>query len=181
MKGKLLGHEVGGGVTILKLGFYDDVTDILNEFRLGADIEIEIGKPKKKRSLDANNYYHKLCRMVCEKVGVPMSVYHNRNLAEMGIPKRNVNGELIFSFHPESFEWERDLEKHYKPLPGHETEINGQKLYLCCEVKGSSEYNSKEMSILIDNVIADCKEQGIETESKEYIESLIEKWGSEHK
>lgn len=44
---------------------------------------------------------------------------------------------------------------------------------------GSSSYNSKQMSRLIDNVIKDCKDQGIETLPPEQIEEMKRAWESE--
>ena len=42
---------------------------------------------------------------------------------------------------------------------------------------GSSSYNTKEMSVLIDEEVAQAKELGIETMQDSEIKSLIEQWG----
>ena len=42
---------------------------------------------------------------------------------------------------------------------------------------GSSVYNSREMAILIDNLIDECRELGVETATPEEIESLKNEWG----
>ena len=41
---------------------------------------------------------------------------------------------------------------------------------------GSSSYNKKQMSRLIDNVVQDCKEQGIETRTPEQLAELVSLW-----
>lgn len=41
---------------------------------------------------------------------------------------------------------------------------------------GSSEYDTKEMAILLDGVVSECKEQGIPTETYEEIERLKASW-----
>ena len=41
---------------------------------------------------------------------------------------------------------------------------------------GSSSYNSKQMSRLINDLVEDCKEVGIETKPKEEIDSLLRSW-----
>ena len=41
---------------------------------------------------------------------------------------------------------------------------------------GSSTYNTKQMSKLINMVVDECKEQGIETMTPEELKSLIEEW-----
>ena len=41
---------------------------------------------------------------------------------------------------------------------------------------GSSSYNSKQMSRLIDGVVQDCKIYGIETKPQQEIDSLLKEW-----
>jgi len=42
---------------------------------------------------------------------------------------------------------------------------------------GSSTYNSKQMSRLVDSVVYECKNLGIETMPLAELESLLERWG----
>jgi hypothetical protein len=46
-------------------------------------------------------------------------------------------------------------------------------------LKGSHELNSKEFSILLDGIIADCKEQNIEVLPPAEIEKMKKMWGIE--
>ena len=41
---------------------------------------------------------------------------------------------------------------------------------------GSSEYDTAQMSRLIDLVVNDCKEQGIETMTPEQLENMLNTW-----
>ena len=41
---------------------------------------------------------------------------------------------------------------------------------------GSSSFNSKQMSRLINDLVEDCKEVGIETKPQAEINSLLESW-----
>lgn len=50
-----------------------------------------------------------------------------------------------------------------------ESELNGKSFNHYKIYKGSSEFNSKEMSIFIDGIIQECEEQGIPTLTKEEI------------
>ena len=43
--------------------------------------------------------------------------------------------------------------------------------------KGSSEYDTREMSVLIDGIVSDAKELGIEVLPPHEIKNLIERWG----
>ena len=46
---------------------------------------------------------------------------------------------------------------------------------------GSSSFNTKQMSRLIDGVVQDCKACGIETKPQQEIDSLLKEWEEEHK
>ncbi len=50
--------------------------------------------------------------------------------------------------------------------------VNGKKFNHYKIYKGSSEFDTKEMSIFIDGIIQECEEQGIPTLTKEEIERL---------
>lgn len=45
---------------------------------------------------------------------------------------------------------------------------------------GSSRYNQKQMSRLIDCIVEECKQQGIETMTPNELEELKQKWGAVH-
>ena len=51
--------------------------------------------------------------------------------------------------------------------------VNGKEFTHYKIYKGSSEYNSKEMSIFIDGIVQDCNSVGIQTMSDEEIKELI--------
>ena len=66
-----------------------------------------------------------------------------------------------------------DVSKYFKyyEIIG-SSELNGKQFNHLKIYKGSSEYDSKEMSILIDGVIQNCEEQNIPTLTKQEIERL---------
>lgn len=45
---------------------------------------------------------------------------------------------------------------------------------------GSSEYNTKQMSLLIDHLIQDCQSVGIETATPEQLKILLAQWGEQN-
>ena len=57
-----------------------------------------------------------------------------------------------------------------------ESTLNGKIFKHYKVYKGSSEMNRKEMSILIDGLVSECKEAGIETKPKAEIDSLLKEW-----
>lgn len=44
-------------------------------------------------------------------------------------------------------------------------------------IKGSSEYNSKEMADFIEGIVSECKEQNIETLADKELDRLAKEWG----
>jgi hypothetical protein len=58
-----------------------------------------------------------------------------------------------------------------------ESELNGKLFKHLAILIGSSQYDTKQMSILIDGIVSECRELGIETKPEEEIRSLIESWG----
>ena len=44
-------------------------------------------------------------------------------------------------------------------------------------IKGSSDYDTAEMSQFIDGIISECKDQGIQTMTPNEIEEMKQKWG----
>lgn len=55
-----------------------------------------------------------------------------------------------------------------------ESDLNGKTFKHYKIYKGSSEMDSREMSILIHGLVDECQEQGIETRSEEEIKSMLE-------
>lgn len=41
---------------------------------------------------------------------------------------------------------------------------------------GSSNYNTSEMSILIDGIVQECKDLGIETLSPDKLKAMVDRW-----
>lgn len=128
---------------------------------LESDIEYEltIDKPKKPRSNDANAYYWTLVNKLSEKVNVPPKQIYRTHIQDVGgnyevVPIRNDAVET----------WQRNWER--KGL-GRICESLGESKFrnytnMIC-FYGSSEYDTRQMSRLIDLCIEDCKAQGIET------------------
>jgi len=58
-------------------------------------------------------------------------------------------------------------------------EVNGKEFTHYKVYKGSSEFDTKEMAILIDGIVSEAKELGIDTRTPEEIEKLKALWGEE--
>lgn len=78
---------------------------------------------------------------------------------------------------------ERFCETWQKNGTGWLTEVVDSTLDGCKKVfayYGSSTYDTKEMSRLIDSVIQDCAALGIETMTQAEMDSLLHEWGKKH-
>lgn len=145
-------------------------TEIIEMLRTAPDKKYEIKEHREKRSLDANAYMWILISKIQQMINVPKEVIYKDVIRDIGvyevIPIKN---EAVDKF----------CEAWQKNGLGWITETTKSKLEGYTNVLayyGSSEYNSQEMARLIDSVIQECNQLGIETKSEEEIRSLIESW-----
>ena len=133
--------------------------------------EYEISPAKKKRSLNANAYAWKLINDIALAVREsPEDVYRE---ALKNIP--NICEVLcVQDKAADSMErlWTRD---HIgRRVEREESKIKGcTNLYI---YYGSSDFDPRQMSMLIDNLVQDAQALGIETRPEEEIKSLLEAW-----
>ena len=145
--------------------------EMVDELKSQEKLTLKVGKFKKKRSLDANAYCWTLIGKIAEKTGVPKSEVYRQAIREIG---GNYDIVCIKQEAAESLRkgWEHNG-------LGWQTDELLSKLDGCTNVVlyyGSSTYDTEQMSRLIDSIIADCKELGIETKPYEEIDSLIKSW-----
>ena len=133
--------------------------------------EYEISPAKKKRSLNANAYAWKLINDIALAVREsPEDVYRE---ALKNIP--NICEVLCVQDKAvDSVErlWTRN---HIgRRVEREESKIKGcTNLYI---YYGSSDFDTRQMSMLIDNLVQDARALGIETRPEEEIKSLLEAW-----
>lgn len=137
----------------------------------------ELTEKRKKRSLDANAYYYVLLSLMAEKLNTSVNEVHNETLSRYGYPE-TVDGNLITI----TLKKEADpnkLEGVHLKSTGHVT-VNSKGIefidYLL--MRGSHTFDTKEMCHLIDGVISEAKELGIDTitpSEKERMIALYEK------
>ncbi len=116
------------------------------------DKQFTIKEHKEKRSLNANNYYWKLVNEIANKLHTSKEEVHERMI------KRYSQSEYI------SVLEDVDISKFVRYFEEKNTFIfNNRKFKSYLVFKGSSEMDTKEMSILIDGIVSEAKEMGIET------------------
>ena len=145
-----------------------DALKWLMKFKAG---NYEIKQIRKKRSLDANAYCFVLLDRLSAELQTPKEELYRRYIKEVGdvsdivcVPDKAVKRLTE--------QWERNG-------LGWQTETFPSKLDGCTNVilyYGSSVYDTKQMSRLIDLIVQDCQSIGIETRNPEEIKSLLEEW-----
>lgn len=133
----------------------------------GADLDAvwELKEKKEKRSLNQNSYYWVLLGKLADKLRQSKTVIHNQMLRDYG-QKAIVNDKPVWVILPDTEEAETNALNaetyHLKPTSQVKFGKGGMyRTYIL--LRGSHEYNSGEMSILLDGLIQEAQQQGIET------------------
>lgn len=116
----------------------------------------ELYVKKKKRSKDQNSYFWELLQQLCFEMNLDVIQEYKKRVKELGIFKQwELDTINVPTF--EKIWQDRGIAWFTEKVEetGNKTIINAY--------YGSSSYNSKQMSRLLDNLVQDCKEVGIQT------------------
>ena len=160
----------------LKISLLVDINnkDVVERLKNENKLFIELKKWRKKRSLDANSY----CWTLCDKIA--------KELCKDGtiVTKEDVYKDAILqigSFEPfivqekTYMNFKRIWEKQGLGFLVQEVSKKDK----CIKVNGyygSSTYNTKEMSLLIECIVELAKTLNIETKPQSEIDSLLKEW-----
>lgn len=143
--------------------FVQDNSKILT-IQIGLNDEIEV--KRKKRSKNANSYFWKLLQELCYEMNIDVIGEYKKRVKELGVfqtfeldTKNAPTFEYLWSSNGIGWFTEKVDEI------GNKTILNAY--------YGSSSYNSKQMSKLIDNLVQDCRSVGIQTLEDIEIQELI--------
>lgn len=147
--------------------------DIVEELKSEDKLNIELKKYRKHRSLDANAYFWKLLTELCELAEIDTIEEYKRRIKELGIFRQF----KIEKYNIKTFEkmWTAQGIAWFCEIAD-TTYIGDTEFKIINAYYGSSSFNSKQMSRLIDGVVQDCKAYGIETKPQEEINSLLRSW-----
>lgn len=142
---------------------------------LNADkLTLKVSKFRKGRSLDANAYMWVLCDKLAEKLGITKEEVYRSHIKDIGVFRtveidEKAADTLIHSWGLHGIGWVAERLDHSQ----HEG------FTIIALYYGSSTYNTKQMSRLINGIVDDCKEQGIETLTPDELQQLKEAWSGE--
>lgn len=133
------------------------------------EYEISVDKVKQHRSNDANRYFWELVGKLSEKINVSPEDIYRTYIKDIGgnyevIPIRDdVVETWKKNWKVKGIGWQCDVIG--------ESKLRGYTNVIC--YYGSSTYDSRQMSRLIDLCVQDCKTQGIETARPDELALMI--------
>lgn len=156
------------------MNLYDDLHE-------AEKLAVNIDKYREKRSLNANNYMWKLCGELAEVLSDEKVKHTKEDIYREAIKEIGVwyDDEV----EPEKVSWRRRawemigtgwLTERVDFTPDGEKEII--RFYY-----GSSQYNKKQMSRLIENIVQDCEAVGINTKTPNEIANMLSLWETDRR
>lgn len=157
----------------LSLTVNEDVREVYNKFKDCDNLDITIKKHRHKRSLDANNYMWLLLSKLAAIQHTTKEELYYIMLERYG----------TFYYLPVEEGKEQEIQKVFRIVHDRgETTLTtpSGKQVTCRQLqcyKGSSLYNTKEMSVLIDGVVQEAQDAGIDTITPAELSEMKQKWG----
>ena len=146
-------------------------------------LRLKIVEWRDKRTLDANAYYWVLVTKLAEVLKQTLPAIHNIMLRRYGQPDI-YDGKLAYIVLPDSEETEKKALQaetyHIKPLSQVKEGKDGKMYRTYILLRGSSSYDTKEMSALIDGIVGECREVGIETLPPAELERIMAAYEQKH-
>lgn len=164
---KSISRDIRTGRIIISFEIEEVPAEELQRLSEADKLTIKATKYQKHRSLDANAYFWVLCGRIAEALGSDKWTVYTELLSRYGqythvVCRPEVVGKV-------KQEWRATEE--LGPVT-----VNGQQgIQLRCYI-GSSNYDTREMSVLIDGTVSEAKELGIETLPPEEVERLKHEW-----
>lgn len=135
----------------------------------------DIKEHKAKRSLNQNSYYWALLAKVAEKSSISRNRCHNEMLASYG-QDEYVDDRLVYVTIPDNEKAEREAMEaetyHLRPTSNVMDGNDGMLYRVWVMLRGSHTYNTAEMRRLLEGMIEEAKQLGIETLPEEELEML---------
>lgn len=142
-------------------GTVSDIKKKLFQLEPNKKYDIEIKEHREKRSLNSNSYAWKLISEIAEEINqskeyVYLEMLKRYGTSELFVVQNNV-----------------PIKKFYKY---YEIEKQNQKYTMYKFYKGSSEFDTKEMTVFLNGIVSECKEMGLPTKEDLEIQRIIEEW-----
>lgn len=171
MLGKLNGLTVNqDGTQNITVTVQTDFREMYDELK-DRDVDIEIKKYSKRRSMDSNNLAWALIDKIAAHENKKKSEVYREAIKDIGgvsdtVCAKNIAVEkLVTGWTHKGLGWQAECEE--SKLPG----CTNVTLYY-----GSSVFSTQQMAALIDSLIQDCNALGIPTMTQEEIDRSLAVW-----
>jgi hypothetical protein len=160
--------EQGNTEVVLSAKGKLDISDLKEIIAKGKELLVEIKQYRHNRSLDANAYMWVLLSKMADVLHTSKDELYLEMLGRYGVFTHIVVKPNVVDRVKQEWRTVRELG---------EVKINGQiGVQLQCYF-GSSTYDTKEFSVLLEGVISEAKEIGVEVISEEEKNSMLQEWG----
>lgn len=168
--------DMHGAWLMLKVDNLKDITKFCDEeMQEGKTYTADLKQYRRERSLDANAYAWVLMGKLAEKTGIGREKIYRALIREIGgnsvtiCVQNQAVDRLCESWQANGLGWITDTL---------ESKIEG-----CTNVilyYGSSSYDSAQMSRLLNLLVQECKQQGIETQTPAQLAVMMEAYSEKH-
>lgn len=165
MKGRIkdLGFGLQGDLTVTLTLPREHVEDL--KALKDCDIDATIKKHREKRSLSQNAYAWTLITKIAQSINPPM----NKEEVYVEMLKRYGQGGIISVQKDKANDVIRAFDYY---IPKGEGKVNGKEFLHLMVYVGSSQYDTKEMSVFVSGIVEEAKDLGIETMTPDEIARL---------
>lgn len=133
-------------------------------------------KTQRGRTLSMNNYFFAMITKIAHKLGASINEVHNEMLSSYGFPEY-IDDKIVYFILPDRVNVNKLEGIHLKATSKTQTMSNGELNRVYLVMRGSHTYNTKEMSRLIDGVLSEAKELGIDTITDSEKAKMLDAWG----
>ena len=159
-----------GGELLVTLSLNPSHIDEVAKLK-GEALDVKITKHRERRSLTSNAYAWVLITKIAQSMQPPL----NKNDVYVEMLKRYGQGDIV------SIQKER-LDNVLRAFDYYEFkgigEVRGKEFHHYMVYVGSSQYNTKEMSVFIDGIVEEAKELGIETLTPDELKKMVGEWNA---
>lgn len=156
----------GKPLVTMELNERKSALSMVDELKTAEKLSVKIGKYREKRSLNANAYAWKLMGEIGDKTR------QSKEDVYLLMLKRYGQSEMVSVLaHIPIGEYIKYCEE------AGESTLHGKLFKHYRVYKGSSEFDTREMSIFIDGVVSEAKELGIQTDTPDQIAKMKSLWG----
>lgn len=142
-------------------------------------LRIKVVQFREKRSLNSNSYYWQLLSQLADKLRVSKPFLHNTLLRRYG-QIQLLDGKPMYLSVKDTEAVRKAIDEaedyHLKPTTEVRAGKDGDNWRTYLMLKGSHELDTREMAILIDGIVDEAKEQGIQTLTPNELERLKATW-----